>query len=105
MVGVGASPRRLLLVLAALLRLPHLGAIPLSIDEAITADMVRSAREGGDLAGALARDLDAPLLPVLCVGLGRLFGVARWHPGTHLASPCTASAAASTGRRGRATRR
>jgi 4-amino-4-deoxy-L-arabinose transferase-like glycosyltransferase len=71
-------PLAFLLGVAALLRLPVLGHVPLSIDEAITADIVRTAQETGDFRQALSRNLEAPIFPLISLQLAPILGVSAW---------------------------
>jgi uncharacterized membrane protein len=64
--------------LALLLRLPFLGRVPLSIDEAITADMVRIAARDGDFRRALSQNLEAPIFPLISLHLAPIIGVSVW---------------------------
>jgi 4-amino-4-deoxy-L-arabinose transferase-like glycosyltransferase len=67
-------PIAVVLAVAALLRLPFLGHEPLSIDEAITADIVRTARDTGDFRRALSQNLEAPIFPLITVHLAPVLG-------------------------------
>jgi len=71
-------PVAFLLAVALLLRLPLLGRVSLSIDEAITADMVRIARETGDFRRALSQNLEAPIFPLISLHLAPIIGVSAW---------------------------